>query len=181
MKFTPAKIEGAWIVEQQRHVDDRGFFARSWCQAEFTDHGLNPDLVQCNVSFNRNRGTVRGMHFQTAPFEEAKLVRCTSGAIQDVIVDLRPDSRTYLNTFSVLIDAAEGNALYVPEGCAHGFQTLEDDTEVLYQMTREYHAESARGFRWNDSAVRIEWPLSISVISEKDLVFPDLVLQRAVA
>ncbi|MCP4512144.1 MAG: dTDP-4-keto-6-deoxy-D-glucose epimerase, partial [Fuerstiella sp.] len=92
MKFTPAKIEGAWIVEQQRHVDDRGFFARSWCQAEFTDHGLNPDLVQCNVSFNRNRGTVRGMHFQTAPFEEAKLVRCTSGAIQDVIVDLRPDS-----------------------------------------------------------------------------------------
>ena len=172
MRFVPTELEGAWIVEPERHSDERGFFARSWCQKGFTQHGLNPNLVQCNISFNRYQGTVRGMHFQKAPHEEAKLVRCTSGAIFDIIVDLRPNSATFLQHIGVQLDSMERNALFIPEGFAHGFQTLDDCTEVLYQMSIEYRPESATGLRWNDPALQIEWPLPISVISDKDSTLP---------
>jgi dTDP-4-dehydrorhamnose 3,5-epimerase len=172
VRFVPTELEGAWIVEPERQSDDRGFFARSWCQQGFAERGLNANLVQCNISFNRYQGTVRGMHFQRPPHEEAKLVRCTSGAIFDVIVDLRPESPTFLRNFGVRLDSTERNALFVPEGFAHGFQTLEDSTEVLYQMSIEYRPESASGLRWNDPALQIEWPLPIRVISDKDSTLP---------
>ncbi len=178
MQFVPTELEGAWIVKPERRSDARGFFARTWCQQEFEQHGLNANLVQCNISFNPHQGTVRGMHFQRSPHEEAKLVRCTTGAIFDVIVDLRPRSTTYLQHFGVRLDSSEGNALFVPEGFAHGFQTLEDSTEVLYQMSREYHAESAAGLRWNDPALQIEWLLPISMISDKDSAFPTYTVRK---
>ncbi len=172
MRFVSTELEGAWIVEPERQSDDRGFFARAWCQKGFAERGLNANLVQCNISFNRYQGTVRGMHYQKPPHEEAKLVRCTAGAIFDVIVDLRPKSTTYLQHFGVRLDSSERNALFVPEGFAHGFQTLEDSTEVLYQMSIEYRPESATGLRWSDPAIQIEWPLPISVISAKDSRLP---------
>jgi len=172
VRFVPTKLEGAWIVEPQRQCDDRGFFARSWCQQDFEQHGLNAKLVQCNISYNRYQGTVRGMHFQRPPYAEAKLVRCTAGAIYDVIVDLRHTSATYLHYVGVRLDSREQNALYIPEGFAHGFQTLEDSTEVFYQMSTEFHAQSSAGLRWDDPALLIEWPLPISRISEKDSAYP---------
>ncbi len=166
MIFQPTKLSGAYTIQIERLADERGFFARSWCRREFEEHGLNPDLAQCNISYNRQRGTLRGMHYQVAPYEEAKLVRCTSGAIYDVIVDLRADSPTFMQHVGVVLTPSDRNMLYVPEGFAHGFLTLEDDTEVFYQMSEFYVPGAARGFRWNDPAFAIDWPEPVVVISE---------------
>ncbi len=173
MKFSPTKLAGLWIVEMERHEDERGFFARSWCRREFEQHGLNPRLVQCNVSFNRKKGTLRGMHFQVAPHEEAKLVRCTRGAIYDVAVDLRPASPTFKQWLAAELTAENGSALYIPEGFAHGFQTLENNTEVFYQMSEFYHDDLAHGVRWNDPAFAIQWPRADEIfLSQRDKNFP---------
>jgi dTDP-4-dehydrorhamnose 3,5-epimerase len=173
MIFRETKLKGAYIVDIERREDDRGFFARTWCLREFEAHGLNSRLAQCSISFNAKRGTLRGMHYQVKPFEEAKLVRCTMGSLCDVIVDLRPDSPTFKNHLSVVLTAENRTMLYVPEGFAHGFLTLEDETEVHYQIS-EFHAPGhARGFRWNDPAFGIAWPTDEKVISERDLNYPD--------
>jgi len=173
MIFQETELKGAYIVDIERREDDRGFFARSWCRREFEAHGLNPHIAQCGVSFNVRKGTLRGMHFQVKPFEEAKLVRCTMGSLRDVIVDLRPDSPTFKRHRSVVLTADNRTMLYVPEGFAHGFLTLEDETEVHYQIS-EFHApEHARGFRWNDPAFGIAWPADVKIISERDRNYPD--------
>jgi dTDP-4-dehydrorhamnose 3,5-epimerase len=169
----PTPLAGAWVVELEELGDERGFFARSWCEREFTQHGLNPRLVQCNVSFNRHRGTLRGMHFQVPPHPEAKLVRCTAGAIHDVIIDLRRGSASYCRWYGVDLTARERRALFVPEGFAHGFQTLAEDTEVLYQMSEFHHPELARGVRWNDPRFAIRWPLSEAILSARDRSYAD--------
>lgn len=174
MKFVPVRQAGAFVIELERKVDERGFFARSFCTQEFLAHGLNPHLVQCNISWNNLRGTLRGMHYQAAPRPEAKLVRCTRGAIWDVIVDLRPESPTYLAWHAVELTAENRLALYVPEGFAHGFQTLVDDTEVLYQMSEVYYAELARGLLWNDPKLSITWPIRDPVLSQRDTSYPPL-------
>jgi dTDP-4-dehydrorhamnose 3,5-epimerase len=173
MRFTSTTIAGAFLVDLEPITDERGFFARSFCRREFVAHGLNPELAQCNVSLNRRRGTLRGMHWQAAPHEEAKLVRCTRGMLHDVIVDLRAGSSTYGRHTAVLLSAENRRMLYVPEGCAHGFLTLEDDTEVLYQMSAFYAPESARGVRFDDPAFGIRWPAEVTVISERDRGYPD--------
>ncbi len=173
MIFNETNLKGAFIIDLNPHYDDRGFFSRSWCEHEFTDHGLNPALVQCNISYTKNKGALRGMHLQLPPFAEAKLVRCTQGKIYDVIIDLRSGSPTFLQWIGVELTAKNRRALYVPEGFAHGFQTLVDDTEVFYQMSQFYAPECARGYRWNDPAFAIKWPLPVSVISEKDACAPD--------
>ena len=174
MRFLPTSIEGAFVVEIEPVVDHRGFFARTYCRDEFIAHGLEPDLVQCSVSFNQRRGTLRGMHYQAAPHAEAKLVRCTQGAIYDVIADIRPDSATYKQWFSAELTSGNHRALYIPEGVAHGFQTLNDDVEVLYQMSEFFYAECSCGFRWDDPLFGITWPEHISVISERDMNYPKL-------
>ena len=153
--------------------DERGFFARAWCREEFRAQGLNDTLVQCNVSFNRRKGTLRGLHYQMAPFAETKLVRCTRGAIYDVVVDLRPQSPTFKDWTSTVLSAENRLSLYIPEGCAHGFLTLEDEAEIFYQMSEVYDAASARGVRWDDPAFRIDWPDRVNVISERDRSYPD--------
>ncbi|MCG8458856.1 MAG: dTDP-4-dehydrorhamnose 3,5-epimerase [Holophagales bacterium] len=173
MIFHELSIPGAFLIEPERKEDRRGFFARTYCRNELEDRGLDPTVVQCNVSVNTSKGTVRGMHWQAAPHEEIKLVRCTSGAIHDVILDLRSESPTYKRCYGVDLTRDNRLALYIPAGVAHGFQTLEDDTEVFYQMSELYYPESARGVRWNDPAFEVEWPLPISMISERDLTFPD--------
>jgi dTDP-4-dehydrorhamnose 3,5-epimerase len=173
MTFHETKLQGVFEIRIEPLRDERGFFARSWCQTEFKDHGLNPALVQCNISFNGRKGTLRGMHYQLAPYAEAKLIRCTRGAIYDVIVDLRRESPTFKQWVAVVLTAEKRNMAYVPEDCAHGFLTLEDDTEVLYQMSQFFSAESARGVRWDDPAFQIAWPHEIAVISERDKNYPD--------
>lgn len=173
MKFTETLLPGSYLIELNPVEDDRGFFARTFCQEEFVDHGLNPHIVQCSLSFNRKRGTLRGMHYQAAPHRENKLVRCTMGAIYDVIVDIRPESPTYRQWVGVELSARNRRALYIPEGVAHGFQTLEDDTEVLYQISSLYEPASARGIRWNDPLLSIQWPLEVSVLSERDSRYSD--------
>ncbi len=173
MIFTETPLKDAYVIELEPIEDERGFFARSWCVREFEEHGLNPNLVQCNVSFNKKKGTLRGMHYQAPPHEEAKMLRCTKGSLYDVIVDLRKDSPTFKQWFSVDLTAENRKQLYIPEGFAHGFQTLEDGTEIFYQMTEFYHPKSAKGIRWNDPAFQIEWPLSDCIISENDSKYPD--------
>jgi dTDP-4-dehydrorhamnose 3,5-epimerase len=175
MLFTPTKLKGAFIIEPYLLKDERGFFARSWCRKEFEAHGLNPRLVQCDISFNKVKGTLRGMHYQIAPHEEAKLVRCTRGSIYDVIVDLRSNSTTFKDYFAIMLAADTYKMLYVPEGFAHGFLTLEDNTEVFYQMSEFYSPEHARGFRWNDATFAIEWPFPPIVISDRDRSYPDFI------
>lgn len=172
MIFKETKLRGAFVIEPERLEDERGFFARTWSQEEFSSRGLNPKIVQCNSSFNKQRGTLRGMHYQIPPNEEAKLVRCTAGAIYDVIIDLREDSPTRSKWIGVELSACNRMMVYVPEGFAHGFQTLEDETEVSYQVSAYYHQESAHGVRWDDPAFGINWPLEISVISERDRSHP---------
>ena len=172
MIFTETSLEGAFLIDLEPLSDERGFFARSWCMDEFRRQGLNPGLVQCNISFNQKRGTLRGMHYQAAPYEEAKLVRCTMGALYDVILDLRTNSPTFRGWFSVELTAQNRRALYVPEGFAHGFQTLMDNTEVFYQMSQYFQPEYARGVRWNDPAFGISWPISEKIISRKDQGIP---------
>jgi dTDP-4-dehydrorhamnose 3,5-epimerase len=173
MIFRQTKLAGAVEIEMQPNFDERGFFARSWCQKEFQDHGLNGNLVQCSVSVNSRKGTLRGMHYQAAPFAETKVVRCTSGAIYDVVVDLREQSPTFKQWFATVLDAENRRSLYIPEGCAHGFLTLTEASEVLYQMSEFYHPEAGRGVRWNDSAFQIVWPGNVEVISERDRTYPD--------
>ena len=175
MIFTETKLQGAFILELDKREDDRGFFARSWCQKEFQAHHLNPRIVQCNISFNRVKGTLRGMHYQAAPLAEAKLVRCTAGALYDVIIDLRPDSPTYKQHVSEVLSAANYKMMYVPEGFAHGFQTLEDNTEIFYQMSEFYSAEHARGVRYNDPAFGINWMIGNPVIVDRDRNYPDFI------
>lgn len=173
MKFQETPLRGAWIVDLVLIADERGFFARSFCEKEFSERGLNPRLVQCNVSFNHRRGTLRGMHFQAAPKEEAKLVRCTAGSIHDVVVDLRKGSPTYCRSFGIELSARNRRALYVPEGFAHGFQTLSEDAEVLYNMSELYYPDLARGVRWDDPRFAIAWPLPDPFVSDRDRSYPD--------
>jgi dTDP-4-dehydrorhamnose 3,5-epimerase len=173
MIFTETILKGAYLIKPQRLEDERGFFARVWCRKEFEAHGLSTALVQCNVSFNSFKWTLRGMHFQGSPHEEVKLVRCTMGEIYDVIIDLRKDSPTYLRHFAEVLSAENRSMFYIPEGFAHGFITLEDRTEVFYQMSAFYNAESAKGVRWNDPAFGIRWPSEVRVISERDRNYPD--------
>lgn len=174
MKFVETGVAGVWIVELERHNDERGFFARSWCQHEFARRGLNHNLVQCNISWNMRRGTLRGMHFQSPPHEEAKLVRCTRGAVYDVAVDVRPHSPTFKRWAAVELTEDNFTMLYVPEGCAHGFQTLVDNTEVFYQMSACYAPGAARGVRWNDPGFGIAWPLCEEpIVSPRDASYPD--------
>lgn len=173
MTFHETKLRWVFEIHLEPKSDERGFFARTWCQKEFAAHGLSPRLVQCNVSFNTRRGTLRGIHYQAAPHAEAKLVRCTKGAIYDVVVDLRPESPTLRGWMAVVLTAKNRRALYVPEGCGHGFLTLEDETEVFYQMSEFYNTESARGVRWDDPAFQIAWPEKVEVISERDRSYPN--------
>lgn len=176
MQFVPTKIAGVFLIEPERREDPRGFFARSWCREEFARHGLDARLVQCNISFNARRGTLRGMHYQAAPYGEAKVVRCTMGAIYDVAVDLRPESATYRQWVAAELTAQNRRMLYIPQDLAHGFQTLEDDSEVFYQMSEFYHPESACGVRWNDQAFQIAWPLADPLLSDKDRDYADFAL-----
>lgn len=173
MIFEPTLLVGAFIVEPELRRDVRGFFARTWCREEFAARGLNPTLAQCSLSVTERRGTVRGMHYQDAPHQEAKLVRCARGAIHDVIVDLRPRSPTFRHHFAVELRGGSYRMLYVPEGVAHGFQTLEDDTEVAYQISAFHRPEAARGVRWDDPAFAIPWPEPVRLVSDRDRSYPD--------
>jgi dTDP-4-dehydrorhamnose 3,5-epimerase len=171
-------LRGAFIIKSELLEDERGFFARTWCQREFDRQGLNSKLVQCNISFNRTKGTLRGMHFQAAPHQEVKLVRCSRGAIYDVIVDLRPESSTFKGWTAVELTAQNRLQLYIPPGFAHGFQTLEDETEIFYQMSEFHEASSARGVRWNDPAFEIKWPKTDNrILSSRDQNYPDFALE----
>ena len=173
MIFRPTRFLGVWLVEIEPHQDERGHFARTWCRREFAERGLDTELAQASVSFNRERGTVRGMHFQRPPHEEAKLVRCTRGAIYDVALDLRPGSPTRGEWQGFELSAANAAALYIPKGLAHGFQTLEPDSEVFYQISEFYAPDAAAGLRFDDPEFRIAWPLPVAAISAKDRAWPD--------
>lgn len=168
MIFKETNLKGAYIVEIEQNKDERGFFARSFCEKEFQQQGIDFKVVQCSVSFSKNRGTLRGMHYQSAPYEEAKLVSCTKGKIYDVIIDLRKGSTTYCQWHALELSDEDYKILYVPKGFAHGFQALEDNTEVFYQISEFYHPETACSVRWNDHNFNISWPIPITLISEKD-------------
>jgi len=173
MKLIRLPLSGAYLIDLDLVPDERGFFARTWCAEEFQQLGLNPKLAQCSISSNTRRGTLRGMHFQAEPYAETKLIRCCSGAIYDVIVDLRPASPTYCKWFAAELTSANHKMLYVPEGFAHGFQTLVDNAEVFYQISVSYQPEYARGVRWNDPMFGIEWPISNPIISTRDSAYAD--------
>jgi dTDP-4-dehydrorhamnose 3,5-epimerase len=177
MTFHETRLPGVFEIHLEPRADERGFFARSWCQEEFGDHRLNSKLVQCSVSWNARKGTLRGIHYQVEPNPEAKVVRCTAGTIYDVVVDLRSQSPTFKQWCATVLSAENRHMLYVPEGCGHGFLTLEDASEVFYQMSEFYHPESARGVRWNDPAFQISWPEKVEVISDRDRTYPDFVGQ----
>jgi len=166
-------VQGAFLVELDKVADERGYFARTWCQQEFAQHGLSAKLVQCNTSFNLYEGTLRGMHYQAAPHGEDKLVRCTRGSVYDVIIDLREDSPSFKSYHAETLSQDNGMMLFIPQGVAHGFLTLEDDTEVFYQMSEFYVPEAGRGVRWNDPAFGVEWPSEVRVISDRDHSYPD--------
>lgn len=174
MKATETSLPGAWHIEIERIEDERGFFARTFCRNEFAELGIDADIAQCNTSYNEKRGTLRGMHFQRSPGSEAKLVRCTAGAIYDVIVDLRSDSPTHRQWIGMELTAEQRNAVFVPAGFAHGFQTLTDDAEVFYQMSDFYRPEFNAGFRWDDSEVAITWPMAPTRMSDTDRSLPVL-------
>ena len=173
MIFNETKLKGVFIIEPERIEDERGFFARAFCRKEFLTHGLDFKIVQCSISHNKLKGTLRGMHYQVAPKAESKIVRCTKGAIYDVVIDLRPDSPTYCQWISVELTSDNRRMIYVPEGFAHGFQTLENDTEVFYQMNEVYAPECAKGVRWDDPAFGIKWPIFKKIISNKDCKYPE--------
>jgi dTDP-4-dehydrorhamnose 3,5-epimerase len=175
VRFTPTALDGVVFVDVERHVDERGFFARTWCAEEFATAGLPTGLVQASLSWNEHRHTLRGMHWQEAPHGETKLVRCSRGAILDVVVDLRAGSPTYLQHVAVRLDEENRTALLIPAGIAHGFLTLEDRTEVAYQMDAPFVADAARGARFDDPAFAIAWPAAPAVISERDRTYPDFV------
>ncbi len=171
MKFSETKLLGAYIIEIEKIEDERGFFARIFDKEEFSKYDLNTDMVQFSISQNLKKGTIRGMHYQTKPYEESKLVRCLKGKIFDIIIDLRPNSKTYKKWFSLELSANNYKMLYIPKGFAHGFQTLEDNSEVFYQISQFYHPEYSKGIKWNDKEFGIKWPLKNSSISEKDLSY----------
>ena len=174
MIFRETEIPGAFVIDLERREDERGFFARAWCADEFAAHDLSTRLVQANLSYNQSAGTLRGMHFQRAPHEEAKVIRCTRGSLFDAIVDLRPDSPAFKRWTGVELSAENRRALYVPEGCAHGYQTLEDGTESLYLVSEFYAPDSEGGVRWDDPAFGIEWPEADNrTLSPKDAAWPD--------
>ena len=181
MKFVATKLQDAFVLELERHEDERGFFARTWCRDEFADHGLVPQLAQCSISRNSRAGTLRGMHFQIAPHEEAKLVRCTAGAIFDVIIDVRPGSPSFRQWQGFELSWENRDQLYIPEGFAHGFQTLTDDALVNYLISAFYAPEAAAGFRYDDAAFNISWPLAVSEIADKDLAWPAFTSERETA
>ena len=174
MIFEETRLAGAWVIEPECMEDERGFFARTWCRREFAERGLSTEVAQCSISHNRKKGTLRGMHYQAPPHAEVRLVRCTRGAIYDVIIDLRPGSPTYRRWIAEELTAGNRRMLYIPQGFAHGFQTLVDDTEVFYQMSEFYHPESARGIRWDDPAIGINWPHRQVILSDKDATLPTL-------
>ncbi|MFQ5450567.1 MAG: dTDP-4-dehydrorhamnose 3,5-epimerase [Nitrospinaceae bacterium] len=174
MIFCKTPLADAWVIDLEKHEDERGFFARAWCRKEFEENGLDPQLVQANLSYNKIKGTLRGMHYQAAPHQEIKLMRCIRGALYDVIIDVRPQSPTYKQTFGVELTADNRKMLYVPKGFAHGFQTLADHTEAFYLVSEFYAPGSERGIRWNDPAFGIQWPRTDGmVVSEKDRNWPD--------
>jgi len=172
VKFSPLSLQGAFVVELEPIPDERGFFARTFCGEEFAAHGCDFNFVQSSVSFNKRKGTLRGMHYQKKPHEEAKVVRCVVGAIYDVVVDLRPESTTFKCWVGVELSAGNRKAIYIPKGFAHGFLTLADDTEVYYQMASAYHPDSAGGVRWDDPAFSIQWPFQPEMISSRDAAYP---------
>jgi dTDP-4-dehydrorhamnose 3,5-epimerase len=174
MTFTETKFPGVFIIELQRFEDERGFFAHSWSKSQFAERGLDSRLVECGISFNWKRGTLRGMHYQVAPQAQVKIVRCTRGSVYDVIIDLRADSATFKQWIGVELTGENHNMLYIPKGFAHGFQTLEDASEVFYQMSEVYAPESGRGVRWNDPAFKIAWPEPVTMINERDRTYPDV-------
>ena len=178
MIFRETKLQGAFEIHLEVKPDERGFFARAWCQREFENSKLNSRLAQCSISFNSRKGTLRGIHYQAPPDAETKVVRCTKGAIYDVVVDLRPGSPTFRDWIAVVLTAEKRNMVYVPEGCGHGFLTLEDESEVFYQMSEFYSAESARGVRWDDPAFQVAWPDKVEVISERDRTYPNFESKR---
>ncbi len=172
MLFKESDIRGVFVIDPEPRADERGFFARTWCQREFAEHGLSLRIAECAVSFNASAGTLRGLHYQSAPHGEDKLVRCTQGAIYDVAVDLREGSPTQYDWFATELTAANHRMLYIPSGCAHGFLTLADNSEVSYQISQEFRLESSRGVRWNDPAIGIRWPRPVCVISDRDRSLP---------
>jgi dTDP-4-dehydrorhamnose 3,5-epimerase len=175
LRFTQLDLAGAYLIDVEPHADDRGFFARTFCTREFLDHGMDATIAQCSSSFNLRRGTLRGMHYQAMPHEETKVVRCTSGKIFDVIVDLRPGSTTYGRWHGVELTSENHRMLYVPAGFAHGFQTLEDNSEVFYQISVDYVPSAARGIRWNEPSLAIKWPITQGItISERDAALPGI-------
>lgn len=176
MRFVPTSLAGAYLIEPEPIEDERGFFARTFCAEEFTRHGLVTDVAQCSVSFNRIKGTLRGMHYQAAPHGEVKLVRCTMGTIYDVLVDLRPSSETYLRWTAHELSAENRQQLYVPEGVAHGFLTLADDTEVHYQISTTHEPAAARGVKWDDPAFAVTWPFAPVIMSARDAGYLDFEL-----
>lgn len=175
MRFVPTTLAGAYVIELDRIEDERGFFARSFCEDEFRQQGLEASFVQCSVSYNTRKGTLRGMHYQKQPHAEAKIIRCTRGAIYDVIVDMRTSSPSYGRWFAADLTADNYRMLYVPKECAHGFQTLEDGSDILYMMSERYHPEVSAGMRWDDPGIGIRWPLSDPILSGRDAGYPDFV------
>jgi dTDP-4-dehydrorhamnose 3,5-epimerase len=173
MEFTKTTIPGVFVVAIDRKQDDRGYFARVWCESEFKAHGLSSNISQENVGFSHRKGTVRGIHFQLDPESETKLVRCTRGSVFDVAVDLRPTSPSFCYWVAVELNDSNGRMLYIPEGCGHGYQTLMDNTEITYQTSRPYAPGLSRGFRYDDSAFQIDWPLPVSIISDADKAWPE--------
>ena len=173
MIFIETPLKGAVLIEPEKHEDERGFFARTWCAKEMAQQDLNARLSQCNISFNRKKGTLGGMHFQAPPYAEAKLVRCTAGSVYDVIIDIRPESETFRQWYAIELSAANYKMFFIPENFAHGVLTLEDNSEVHYQMSEFYYPDSARGIRWNDAAFSVKWPDDIQIISERDRSYPD--------
>lgn len=176
MQFFETPLAGVYLVELEKIRDDRGYFARSWCREEFEAHGLNPAMVQMNTGFSYRKGTLRGLHYQEPPYAEAKLVRCTRGVLYDVVVDLRPDSPTFCHWFGIDLTDEDGTMVYAPEGCAHGYQTLTDNTELSYLTSQIYRRDSARGVRYDDPAFNIRWPMKVAVISEADQTWPDFTM-----
>ena len=173
MKFIETKLPGAFVIEPEKKEDKRGFFTRTWCKNELGNHGLKAEIAQVNINFNKQRGTLRGMHYQAAPYGECKIIKCTRGAVFDVVIDLRKDSPTYLDWIGVELTGDNFRMLYVPENFSHGFITLEDQTEICYMVTQFYTPEAERGIRWDDPSFNIKWPLHPQVISDKDSSYPD--------
>jgi len=175
VKFSPLPLDGAVVIEPELMEDERGFFMRTFCCEEFSAHGFDSNLIQCSSSFNKRKGTLRGMHYQDKPHEEAKIVRCTMGNIYDVIIDLRPESTTFKCWAAVELSADNRKSIYIPKGFAHGFLTLEDESEIFYMMSERFYPERARGVRWDDPAFAIDWPSDVCVISSRDKSYPDFI------